>query len=50
MLNEPYLKVPMDGNNGETFLSENWNYMTSADYGICVVSADWVRGSKGDAS
>ena len=43
MLNEPYLKVPMDGNNGETFLSENWNYMTSADYGICVVSADWVR-------
>jgi len=32
VLNEPYVKTPRDGNNGEDFLSENWNYMAVADY------------------
>lgn len=48
VLNEPYLKTPMDGNNGEDFSSENWNYVAAADYGITTVSAKWIRGSKGD--
>jgi len=43
MLNEPYLKTPADGNNGEAFSSENWNYMTVADYAICVVSWKFVK-------
>ena len=49
-LNEPYLKTPMDGNNGEDFSSETWNYLAGADYGIAIVSGKWIRGSKGDAS
>jgi len=49
-LNKPYLKTPMDGNNGEQFSSENWNYMAVGDYGICAVTGKWVRGSKGDNS
>lgn len=47
VLNEPYLKTPMDGNNGEEFSSENWNYLAAADYGICIVSPEWVKGSSG---
>lgn len=50
ILNQPYLKTPTDGNNGESFLSENWNYMAVADYLVCVVAARFVRGSKGDGS
>ena len=50
VLNEPYLKTPKDGNNGEEFSSENWNYLTACDYDIAVVSGHWIRGSKGDAS
>ena len=43
ILNEPYLKTPMDGNNWEEFSSENWNYMAVADYGICIVSPERVK-------
>jgi hypothetical protein len=50
MLNEPYIKTPTDGNNGEDFSSENRNYLTAADYLICVVGAQWIRWSKWDAS
>jgi hypothetical protein len=32
MLEAPYLKTPSDGNNGEEFSSENWNYLTAATY------------------
>lgn len=49
-LNEPYLKTPTDGNNGEDFATETWSYLTGADYGIAIVTAKWIRGSKGDAS
>jgi len=45
VLNEPYLKTPMDGNNGEEFSSENWNYMAAADYGIAIVSPERIKGS-----
>jgi len=50
VLEEPYLKTPMDGNNGEEFSSENWNYLTAATYLICIVTPKWVKGSKGDGS
>lgn len=50
ILNEAYLKTPMDGNNGEDFSSENWNYLSAMDYGIAVVTAKWIRWSKWDWS
>lgn len=50
ILNAPYLKTPMDGNNGEAFSSENWNFLAVSDYGIAQVSGKWIRGSKGDGS
>lgn len=50
VLNEPYLKTPTDGNNGEEFSSENWNYLTACDYDTAIVTGRWIRASKGDAS
>lgn len=46
----PYLKTPTDGNNGEIFSSEVWKYLTGVKYGIAIVTARWIRGSKGDGS
>lgn len=50
LLNEPYLKTPRDGNNGEEFASENWNYLTAADYTSAIVTPKRCKGSKGDGS
>lgn len=50
MLEAPYLKTPSDGNNGEEFSSENWNYLTAATYWMAIVTGRWIKGSKGDAS
>jgi len=47
ILNEPYTKAPADGNNGEEFSSENWNYLTAASYGIAIVSPEWIKCSTG---
>lgn len=49
-LNAPYLKAPRDGNNGEDFATENRNYLAACDYTTCIVTAKWIRGSKGDGS
>jgi len=49
-LNAPYIKAPANGNNGEDFSSENWNYLAAGDHGIAIVTGRWIRGSKGDAS
>jgi hypothetical protein len=43
ILNEPYTKAPADGNNGEEFSSENWNYLTASSYGIAIVSPEWIK-------
>lgn len=43
VLNEPYLKKPMDGNNGEEFATESWNFMTVADYGIAICSGRRIK-------
>jgi len=50
VLEEPYLKTPMDGNNGEEFSSENWNFLAATTYGIVIVDARWTKSSKWDWS
>lgn len=45
MLEAPFLKAPRDGNNGEEFSSENWQYAGRGSYGIAVVNAQWIKGS-----
>jgi hypothetical protein len=45
MLEKPYLKTPQDGNNGEEFSSENWQYASRGSYGLAVVDAMWIKGS-----
>ena len=49
-LESPYLKTPTDGNNGEEFSSENWNYLAGTTYGIAIVDARWIKFSAGDWS
>lgn len=43
----PYLKTPRDGNNGEDFSTENWNYASRAAYGIAITGARWIKMSSG---
>lgn len=50
VLEAPYVKSPADGNNGEDFSSENWNYLTAATYWICIVTGRWIKGSNGSGS
>jgi hypothetical protein len=50
VLNAPYLKAPRDGNNGEDFATETRSYLAATDYTSCIVTAKWIRGSKGDGS
>lgn len=45
MLETPFLKAPRDGNNGEDFSSENWQYAGRGSYGISVVNGMWIKGS-----
>jgi hypothetical protein len=45
-LQSPYMKSPMDGNNGEEFSSENWNYLVGVSYGITIPGARWLHASK----
>ncbi len=46
----PFLKTPVDGNNGEDFSTENWNYASRAAYGVTVTGARWIKISKGDGT
>lgn len=45
MLEAPFLKSPTDGNNGEDFSTENWNYGGRGSYGIATVDPVWIKGS-----
>jgi len=49
-LEAPYLKTPTDGNNGEEFSSENWNYLAGTTYGIAIVTGRAIKISKWDWS
>jgi hypothetical protein len=43
MSETPYLKAPRDGNNGEDFSTENWNYAARAAYAIATTGARWIK-------
>lgn len=47
---EPHLKAPNPGNNGEDFSTDNWTYGVRGGYGICIVNAAWFRISYGDGT
>lgn len=47
---EPRLKTPSEGNNGEDFATDDWNYGARGGYGIAIVSAAWFKTSKGDGT
>lgn len=48
---EPRLKKPpMDGNSGEEFSTDDWNFGARGGYGIVTVSASWLKFSEGDGS
>lgn len=49
-LASPYMKSPMEGNNGEEFSSENWNYLVGVSYGIVIPGARWIHLSQGNGS
>ena len=46
-LEAPYIKTPADGNNGEEFSSENWNYMAWATQGMSIVTGRRIKCSTG---
>jgi hypothetical protein len=45
---EPRLKTPAQGNNGEDFPTDDWNFGARGGYGIATVGANWIKLSKGD--
>jgi len=48
VLEAPYLKTPTDGNNGEEFSSENWNYLSASTYAMAIVTGRWIKWSQGN--
>lgn len=47
---EPRLKSPSAGSNAEEFSTDDWNFGARGGYGLCIVSAAWIKLSKGDGS
>jgi hypothetical protein len=47
---EPRLKTPTEGSNAEDFSTDDWNYGARGGYGLTVVSAAWLKLSKGDGT
>jgi hypothetical protein len=47
---EPHLKTPSEGNNGEEFATDDWNYGVRAGYGICIIDGGWLKFSAGDGT
>jgi hypothetical protein len=47
---EARLKTPSQGNNGEEFSTDDFNFGVRAGYGIAIVNAQWIHMSKGDAT
>lgn len=50
VLEEPHLKSPAAGNNGEEFSTDDWNFGVRAGYFVTVVGATWIKFSKGDGT
>lgn len=47
---EPRLKTPSEGNNGEDFATDDWTFGVRAGYGIATVTGNWIQVSKGDGT
>jgi hypothetical protein len=47
---EPRLKVPADGNSGEEFSTDNWNFGVRGGFGITIAGAMWIKFSSGDGT
>lgn len=47
VLEEPHLKSPAAGNNGEEFSTDDWNFGVRAGYFVQVVGASWIKFSSG---
>jgi len=47
---EPRLKTPALGTNGEEFSTDDWNYGARGGYGIAIVGANWFKISLGDGT
>jgi hypothetical protein len=47
---EPHLKKPADMNNGEDFSTDAWEFGGRGGWGLCTVSAAWIKFSSGDGA
>lgn len=47
---EPYLKSYTDTPSGEDFNKDTYEFGTRAGYFVCVVTGEWIHGSKGDGT
>lgn len=45
---EAHLKTPSEGNNGEDFSTDDWQYGVRAGFGICTVNGTYIKCSTGD--
>jgi len=45
---KPHLKTPASMNAGEDFSTDDWNFGVRGGYGIVMVSAAWIKVSKGN--
>lgn len=47
---EPRLKTPSEGSNGEDFSTDDWTYGVRAGWGIATLNGNWIHLSKGDGT
>ena len=47
---EPRLKTPASGNNGEEFSTDDWNFGVRAGYFVTVAGARWIKFSQGNGA
>lgn len=45
---EPSMTPPKAGGNAEDVQTDDWDFRVRAEYGICVVGANWIKFSSGD--
>ena len=47
---ESHLKTPSEGNNGEDFASDDWNFGVRGGYGMGILDGFWIHMSSGDGT
>lgn len=47
---EPRLKTPTEGSNGEEFSTDDWNFGVRGGFGLAILNGQWIHVSKGDAT